>query len=124
MNRFVNLSLFTSKALTRRVCVPYQVCFYSSADSRAQMEANMNKIEELFSAAKDELEYADESQGTTYYEEDRSTAKKAVDDVLIAYDNFLQDLPSEEMKQEVSTKVGMKIKELKATFEALPEVGH
>ncbi|KAI8354652.1 hypothetical protein BD560DRAFT_426714 [Blakeslea trispora] len=100
------------------------VRFFSSADTRADMEANMNKIEELYSAAKDELEYADESQGTTYYEEDRSTAKKAVDDVLVAYGEFLQDLPSEEMKQEVNIKVGMKIKELKATFEALPEVGH
>ncbi|KAI8072226.1 uncharacterized protein B0P05DRAFT_549395 [Gilbertella persicaria] len=124
MNKFVNLSLFTSKTLTRRVCAQCHVRLLSTMDSQAQMEATMNKIEDLFSAAKDELEYAEESQGTTYYEEDRSTAKKAVEDVLQAYDQFLQDLPTQDMKTEVNTKVGMKIKELKMTFEALPEVGH
>lgn len=106
------------------------------------MEESMNKIEELFSAAKDEvicrrdaceqnliawciqLEYADESQGTTYYHEDRTTAEKAVNEVLTAYNDFLDALPSDDMRNEVKTKVGMKMKELKMTFDALPEEGH
>lgn len=105
------------------------------------MEKSMNQIEELFGAAKDEvkrkfsrsfintnalkqLEYAEESQGSIYYHEDRTTAEKAVQDVLNAYDVFLKELPSDEMRNEVKTKVGMKIKELKMTFDALPEEGH
>lgn len=71
-----------------------------------------------------QIEYAEESQGTTYYHEDLTTAEKAVTDVLTAYDDFLTSLPTDEMRSEVKTKVGMKIKELKMTFDALPEEGH
>lgn len=71
-----------------------------------------------------QLECADESQGTVYYHEDRTTAEKAVADVLQAYDSFLKELPSEEMRNVVKSKVDMKIRELKMTFESLPEEGH
>ncbi|KAG1449331.1 hypothetical protein G6F46_010925 [Rhizopus delemar] len=84
----------------------------------------MNHIEELFSVAKDELEYAEESQGTTYYHEDRTGAEKAVSEVLNAYNAFIDKLPSDEMREEVKTKVGMKMKELKMSFDALPEESH
>jgi hypothetical protein len=70
------------------------------------------------------LEYAEESQGTTYYHEDRTGAEKAVSEVLNAYNAFIDKLPSDEMREEVKTKVGMKMKELKMSFDALPEEGH
>lgn len=70
------------------------------------------------------MEYADESQGSVYYHEDRTTAEKAVSDVLVEYNRFLEELPSDEMRNEVKTKVGMKMRELKMTFDALPEEGH
>lgn len=131
MNRFISLSLFT-KSVNGRALLNRQVGYASrsfssnniAVEEGVQMEKSMNKIEELFAAAKDELEYAEESQGSIYYHEDRTTAEKAVQDVLDAYDTFLQDLPSDEMRNEVKTKVGMKIKELKMTFDALPEEGH
>lgn len=70
------------------------------------------------------MEYADESQGSVYYHEDRTTAEKAVTDVLQAYEEFLTELPSDEMRDIVKSKVGMKMRELKMTFDALPEEGH
>ncbi|CAO3600624.1 unnamed protein product [Absidia cylindrospora] len=70
------------------------------------------------------MEYAEESHGSVYYEEDHVTAKKAVDECLDAYNNFLKDLPSDDMRQEVQGKVGMKLKELKMAFEALPVDDH
>ncbi|KAF7722847.1 hypothetical protein EC973_002649 [Apophysomyces ossiformis] len=81
----------------------------------------MNHIEELFTAAKDEMEYADESQGSVYYRDDYQTAKKAVKECLEAYEAFLQELPTDEMRNEVRTKTGMKVRELKMAFEALPK---
>lgn len=117
---------------------------YSTVSSAKNMEEAMNNIEELFSAAKDEvrvinaplflnetnffhvphqMEYAQESVGSVYYHEDRVTAENAVKECLKAFDNFLKDLPSDEMRNEVQAKVGMKLKELKMEFEALPEEG-
>ncbi|KAG2201644.1 uncharacterized protein EV154DRAFT_477671 [Mucor mucedo] len=126
MNRYVRLSLFT-KSFNRqnllrgkRAVRPFSMATTETID----MEGSMNKIEELFSAAKDELEYADESQGSVYYHEDRTTAEKAVTDVLKAYEDFLTELPSDDMRDVVKSKVGMKMRELKMTFDALPEEGH
>lgn len=70
------------------------------------------------------MEYADESQGSVYYHEDRTTAEKAVNDVFKAYDEFLTELPSDEMRDVVKSKVSMKMRELKMLYEALPEEGH
>ncbi|CAO3581906.1 unnamed protein product [Absidia cylindrospora] len=92
--------------------------------TKADMEKAMNDIEELFSTAKDEMEYAEEAHGSVYYHEDHATAKKAVDECLDAYDSFLKDLPTDDMRQEVQGKVGMKLKELKMAFDALPMEDH
>ncbi|KAI8636342.1 hypothetical protein BD408DRAFT_426304 [Parasitella parasitica] len=133
MNRFLSLSLFT-KAFTRQKLNPRpsngsngsNARLFSTPiiDSKTNMEESMNRIEELFSAAKDELEFAEESQGTTYYHEDLTTAEKAVSQVLAAYNEFLDTLPSDDMRNEVKTKVGMKMKELKMAFDSLPEEEH
>ncbi|CEP17232.1 hypothetical protein [Parasitella parasitica] len=127
MNRSLSLSLFT-KAFARQNLIlrPGHARLFSTPiiDSKSSMEDSMNRIEELFSAAKDELEFAEESQGTTYYHEDLTTAGKAVNQVLAAYEEFLDTLPSDDMRNEVKTKVGMKMKELKMAFDSLPEEGH
>lgn len=70
------------------------------------------------------MEYAEESHGSVYYQEDHATAKKAVDDCLDAFDAFVKDLPTDAMRQEVQGKVGMKLKELKMAFDALPVDDH
>ncbi|SAM03232.1 hypothetical protein [Absidia glauca] len=96
----------------------------SDLETRADMEKAMNEIEDLFGAAKDEMEYAEESHGSVYYQEDHATAKKAVDECLDAFDTFVKDLPTDAMRQEVQGKVGMKLKELKMAFDALPVDDH
>ncbi|KAI8148782.1 hypothetical protein BJV82DRAFT_589621 [Fennellomyces sp. T-0311] len=111
----------------------------SSMQRNKNMEEAMNNIEELFSAAKDEvcisqgksfsdsyaikMEFAEEAVGSVYYHEDRATAEKAVTECLEAFDKFLADLPTDEMRNEVRGKVGMKMRELKMEYEALPAEG-
>ncbi|RCH84393.1 hypothetical protein CU097_005533 [Rhizopus azygosporus] len=135
MNRLISLSTFTSKhALfrqqytmsigARRAISSTIHCRQNDVSTKTELEESMNHIEELFSVAKDELEYAEESQGTTYYHEERVAAEKAVKEVMSAYDTFLSELPSEEMRKEVETRVGMKMKELQMTFNALPDEEH
>ncbi|KAI9303651.1 hypothetical protein BJ944DRAFT_231981 [Cunninghamella echinulata] len=97
---------------------------YTDIDTKAGMEKAMNEIEELFGIAKDEMEYAEESHGSVYYQEEYTTAKNAVEECLNAYDTFLKELPTDEMRNEVNGKVGMKLKELKMAFEALPLDDH
>ncbi|KAI8062398.1 hypothetical protein BC940DRAFT_308916 [Gongronella butleri] len=99
-------------------------CRSQPLDSKENMEAAMNEVEDLFGVAKDEMEYAEESHGSVYYQEDYDGAKQAVQDCLDAYDGFLKDLPSDELRNEVQAKVGMKIKELKMAFDALPLDDH
>ncbi|KAI8886201.1 hypothetical protein K501DRAFT_244405 [Backusella circina FSU 941] len=126
MNRFISLSRFTTaKPYRNTFCYTQPVVRYfsSATDSSAAMQSSMNRIEELFSAAKDELEYAEESQGSIYYHEDHATAENAVSECLEAYDTFLKDLPSDDMRNEVQSKVGMKIKELKMAFDSLSPEG-
>ncbi|CAO3618945.1 unnamed protein product [Cunninghamella blakesleeana] len=102
----------------------YSTVKYNELETKAEMEKAMNEIEELFGIAKDEMEYAEESHGSVYYQEEYTTAKNAVNECLNAYESFLKDLPSDEMRNEVSGKVGMKLKELKMAFEALPLDDH
>ncbi|CAO3696464.1 hypothetical protein G6F70_009013 [Rhizopus microsporus] len=135
MNRLISLSTFTSKhalfrqqytmAIGARRAISSTIhCRQNDVSTKTELEESMNHIEELFSIAKDELEYAEESQGTTYYHEERVAAEKAVKEVMSAYDTFLSELPSEEMRKEVETRVGMKMKELQMTFNALPDEEH
>lgn len=95
----------------------------STTGSGPNVEEAINNIEELFGAAKDEMEFAVESQGSVYYHEDRATAQKAVEECLDAFDKLLEELPDDTARDQVRGKIGMKLRELKMEYESLPEEG-
>lgn len=64
------------------------------------------------------MEYAEEARGSVYYNDDKETARQAVQETLDAYDVLLKDL-NDAQKLDVQRKIGLKIMELKSQLDAL-----
>ncbi|KAF9092487.1 hypothetical protein BGX29_010436 [Mortierella sp. GBA35] len=102
-------------AQQRRTFVsPSRVLFVEAAD----IDKGVQNITDLFMIARDELEYAEEARGSVYYNDDKETARQAVQETLTAYDVLLQDL-DDAQKLDVQRKIGLKIMELKSQLDAL-----
>ncbi|KAF9575539.1 hypothetical protein EC968_002800 [Mortierella alpina] len=88
------------------------------AANTEDIEKGVQNITDLFMIARDELEYADEARGSVYYNDDKETARQAVQECLTSYDQLLQDL-NDAQKLDVQRKIGLKIMELKSQLDAL-----
>ncbi|KAF9399557.1 hypothetical protein BGX21_006012 [Mortierella sp. AD011] len=93
---------------------PSRIAFADNAD----IEKGVQNITDLFMTARDELEYAEEARGTVYYNDDKETAREAVQECLKSYDELLKDL-DDAQKLDVQRKIGLKIMELKSQLDAL-----
>ncbi|KAG0196737.1 hypothetical protein BGX28_009802 [Mortierella sp. GBA30] len=94
---------------------PSRVLFTAA---NAEVEKGVQNITDLFMVARDELEYAEEARGSVYYNEDKETARQAVQECLDSYDVLLKDL-DDAQKLDVQRKIGLKIMELKSQLDAL-----
>ncbi|KAI9034545.1 hypothetical protein DFJ74DRAFT_649835 [Hyaloraphidium curvatum] len=86
------------------------------ADAPPDLEAEIGAITELYGEAKDELEYALEARGTTYYNSDKAAAGEAVEAVLSRYNQVLEALP-EAQKADLQRRIGLKVLELRAQYD-------
>ncbi|KAF9186464.1 hypothetical protein BGZ51_001992 [Haplosporangium sp. Z 767] len=100
---------------SRTFVSPSRVMF---AANSADIEKGVQNITDLFMIARDELEYAEEARGSVYYNDDKETAKEAVQECLSSYDQLLKDL-DDAQKLDVQRKIGLKIMELKSQLDAL-----
>jgi hypothetical protein len=81
-------------------------------------QAQVDAINELFVAARDEIEYAQEEAETVYFNESVADAKAAVDAALGAWARLLgASGPEEAMRLQRS--MGLKMEQLKAEFHQL-----
>ncbi|KAG0377326.1 hypothetical protein BGX24_006302 [Mortierella sp. AD032] len=88
------------------------------AANTADVDKGVQNITDLFMVARDELEYAEEARGSVYYNDDKETARQAVQETLDAYNVLLTDL-DDAQKLDVQRKIGLKIMELKSQLDAL-----
>ncbi|KAF9153303.1 hypothetical protein BG015_003682 [Linnemannia schmuckeri] len=100
---------------SRTFVSPSRILF--AADS-TDVDKGVQNITDLFMIARDELEYAEEARGSVYYNDDKETARQAVQETLDAYDVLLKDL-DDAQKLDVQRKIGLKIMELKSQLDAL-----
>ncbi|KAF9538895.1 hypothetical protein EC957_006042 [Mortierella hygrophila] len=100
---------------SRTFVSPSQILF---AANSADVDKGVQNITDLFMVARDELEYAEEARGSVYYNDDKETAREAVQETLDAYNVLLQDL-DDAQKLDVQRKIGLKIMELKSQLDAL-----
>jgi len=98
--------------------------FHSSqrtlALSQEEVKKGIDSLTDQFMEARELLEDARESLGTTYFSEDMQDAQTAVKDTLAEYAQLLSQL-SDKQKEEVVRTIGLKMEELKAQEMALNE---
>lgn len=84
-------------------------------------QAELDEINDLFSQARDEIQFAQGDAGTTYFNESYDDAKSMVDDCVLKFNNLLSRLSDEE-KGKVQRAMGLKIEQLKAELSVLDEL--
>eukprot|EP00613_Pedinella_sp_CCMP2098_P001225 CAMPEP_0171628036 /NCGR_PEP_ID=MMETSP0990-20121206/21170_1 /TAXON_ID=483369 /ORGANISM="non described non described, Strain CCMP2098" /LENGTH=129 /DNA_ID=CAMNT_0012196089 /DNA_START=109 /DNA_END=498 /DNA_ORIENTATION=- len=82
------------------------------------LRKRMDNLADLFVEARDELEMADESKGTTYYNEDSEQAMSAVAEAVSEYKSILASL-EEPARGEFQRGNGLKMAQLEGELEML-----
>lgn len=90
----------------------------SAGDGEASLDARLDAVNRLFSSAREDLEDAQEDEGTVHFEESYNAAYKGVHDTLEAFENVLASL-GEEQRGSVRRSMGLKMEQLKAELAAL-----
>ncbi|KAL4518105.1 hypothetical protein Ndes2526B_g01461 [Nannochloris sp. 'desiccata'] len=88
------------------------------ADATQQVQESMDKINDLFVEAREEIAYAQEDAGTTYFNDSYDDAKGLVDKVLEQWDTLLSGLEENE-RGKVQRSMGLKMEQLKAELQQL-----
>ncbi|OZJ02981.1 hypothetical protein BZG36_03147 [Bifiguratus adelaidae] len=107
-----------SLSLTPKPMIPRSPRCINATPHPLNVTQEIERITALYMAAKDELVYAQESQGSVYYHEDKMTADEAVRECLEAYSVLLAKSGKE--AEQVRTKIGTKMNKLQKAWEALP----
>lgn len=74
--------------------------------------AQQDEVNDLFTAARDEIEYAKEEAETVYFNESVAEAKKAVESCLVKWKALL-DSVSEDERGKLMRSMGLKMEQLK-----------
>lgn len=82
------------------------------------LDARLDAVNRLFSAAREDLEDAQEDEGTVHFEESYNAAYKSVEETLQEFDAVLASL-EEEKRGSVRRSMGLKMEQLKAELGAL-----
>ncbi|KAJ1721207.1 hypothetical protein LPJ53_004228 [Coemansia erecta] len=101
---------------TSHIHVSIQAQRYSS--SSVNIDKEIEAITDLATTAKDEMDFAEESRNSVYYNDDKRTAHEAVDEMTNTYNSLLDRL-SESDRKAVETRIGIKIKEIQSAYEIM-----
>lgn len=94
--------------------------FSSSASSHsASTKSRVDALNDMFVEAREEIESAQESVGSTYFNDDYDIAKACVDDVVRAWEELLASMSDENDKAAMRRSMGLKIEQLKGEFALL-----
>ncbi|KAJ2725110.1 hypothetical protein GGI07_001480 [Coemansia sp. Benny D115] len=112
--------LFTThtRLLHRPTVARQALRFYTAKSSAVDLDKEIEAITDLAATAKDEMDFAEESRNSVYYNEDKQAAHEAVDRMSIAYKNLLERL-SEGDRKTIETRIGMRIKEIQSAYEIM-----
>ena len=86
-----------------------------SSDARAREDA----LNDLFVEAREEIENAMESVGSTYFNEDAEHARDATRAATEAYEALLASLPDDDARGAMKRSMGMKFEQLRGELAAL-----
>ncbi|CAM9936017.1 unnamed protein product [Ascophyllum nodosum] len=80
----------------------------------------MNEFNDLFVAAREEMEFAAESKETTYFDEEASAAKEVVEQAVGLFEEVLGSV-DEAKRTEIMRQSGLRVEQLKAELDQLLE---
>ncbi|CAO3655449.1 unnamed protein product [Mucor hiemalis] len=86
---------------------------------RLQQQTKIEKLYELYNFAIDEINYAEDSQGSPYYHGDKIAAKEAIDHCHTSYQQVLSSFNLDNSNN-VLDAIGSKIATLSTKFNQLP----
>ncbi|KAJ2482641.1 hypothetical protein IWW56_000983 [Coemansia sp. RSA 2131] len=82
------------------------------------LDKEIESITDLATVAKDEMDFAQESRNSVYYNDDKKAAHEAVDEMTEAYNSLLGRLTDAD-KRSIEMRIGMKIKEIQSAYEIM-----
>ncbi|KAJ2081026.1 hypothetical protein H4R24_002641 [Coemansia sp. RSA 988] len=120
------MALTHTRALFARRLTPMQVVHQPQQwqaarrclSSKANLDKEIETITDLATTAKDEMDFAEESRNSVYYNCDKMTAHEAVEELSTAYNDLLARL-SDADKDAIKTRIGMKVKEIQSAYEIM-----
>ncbi|KAJ1956412.1 hypothetical protein EC988_001361 [Linderina pennispora] len=84
----------------------------------ADLDKEIEAITDLAMTAKDEMDFAEESRNSVYYNDDKQAAHEAVEELTNAYSQLLARL-DDASSQAVQARIGMRIKEIQSAYEIM-----
>lgn len=110
----------TTTTLARDGATARRAFSSSSASSHsASTKSRVDALNDMFVEAREEIESAQESVGSTYFNDDYDIAKACVDDVVRAWEELLASMSDEDDKAAMRRSMGLKIEQLKGEFALL-----
>jgi hypothetical protein len=101
----------------RVACAPQQTGISVGEKFKDEVQA----MTDAYLEAKDAVEDANDSWETTYFDEDMEDAQAAVDALIESYEDLKGKCSAEELP-ELQKIVGLKLEEVKASFEQVVEM--
>ncbi|KAJ2489909.1 hypothetical protein IWW37_003603 [Coemansia sp. RSA 2050] len=91
---------------------------HASRPLATDLDKEIEAITDLATTAKDEMDFAEESRNSVYYNDDKMAAHDAVEEMTSAYNGLLARLSAAD-KATIETRIGMRIKEIQSAYEIM-----
>ncbi|KAJ2033112.1 hypothetical protein H4S04_005020 [Coemansia sp. S16] len=91
---------------------------HASRPVAADLNKEIEAITDLATTAKDEMDFAEESRNSVYYNDDKMAAHDAVEEMTTAYNSLLARLSAAD-KSAIESRIGMRIKEIQSAYEIM-----
>lgn len=107
-----------TRALFTRQPHPQTLYLRCLTTKTVNLDKEIETITDLATTAKDEMDFAEESRNSVYYNEDKKAAQAAVEEMTQTYNDLLASLNDSDKKQ-IHSRIGMKIKEIQSAYEIM-----
>lgn len=104
---------------------PHQQQHASPQQSQVTVDyyEQLERLQQLYTLAVDELNYAEDSQGSSYYSGDLITAREALDDCANTFMHLLTQITDVLTREGLQSSMTPKLLSLQKRLDALPEAG-
>ncbi|CDH56688.1 predicted protein [Lichtheimia corymbifera JMRC:FSU:9682] len=92
----------------------------ASVPEMEEIDRERERIEEMYAFAMDELNFAEDSQGSPYYEGDRITAHEAIDNCTATFMQLLKHISDHQQRNQLQQDITPRLIHLQERYNALP----